>query len=354
MLRIHIIILLLISFYYNSQAQDEFFTPGSTIGGYGELHYNKVLLQNGNHSETLDFHRFVLFFSHSWTEKLSFKSEVELEHNYVKSGQGELELEQAFVDYHFREWLGFQAGVILPSVGLVNEIHEPPTFLSVERPDYNNKIIPTTWFGNGVAIYGKYWDLDYKFTVMEGLDGDKISPANGIRDARQKGFKSNAKNLLYNFRLNYLGVDGQLIGGSFTLNKAFSTVKPVDVSMIEIHYKYQKDGVYLVLEGARINYSEILLKSSTGYYLDLGYNIFKFTQLDGEMIPFLRFSEYNTAREIKGNTDEEKKYDTKQIMFGVAYKPIPEIAIKLDYALNKIKLNNQTNRYLNFGIGYMF
>ena len=152
-------------------AQDEFFQPGFSIGGYGELHWNKAYNVDGNEtSNKLDFHRFIIYYGHNWTEEWSFKSELELEHNDVIPGDthtngvnpdvtntGELELEQAFVNYHAGNW-GFQGGVILSSVGLINEYHEPPLFLSVERPDYNKRIIPTTWFGNGFAFYGKYSD----------------------------------------------------------------------------------------------------------------------------------------------------------------------------------------------------
>ena len=97
-------------------AQNDFFEPGYSIGGYGELHYNRS--QSGADAATtkLDFHRFIIFYGYSFSEKWSFKSEVELEHNFVADGDGELELEQAFVNYH-TDKIGFQAGVILPSVG---------------------------------------------------------------------------------------------------------------------------------------------------------------------------------------------------------------------------------------------
>ena len=193
------LIILIILFSNIIFAQFDVFTPKSSLGGYGELHYNYVKTEDGDGTKTLDFHRFVLFYSHAWTEKWSFKAEVELEHNFVKDGHGELELEQAYIDYHYAKEFGFQAGVILPSVGLINEFHEPPLFLSVERPEYNKNIIPTTWFGNGLSVYGIITGFDYKFSVMEGLDASKFSAKSGIRDGRQKGYKANAEDLLYNF-----------------------------------------------------------------------------------------------------------------------------------------------------------
>lgn len=196
----------------------DFFSPTTKIGGYGELHYNYEKPDDSESTEKLDFHRFVLFFSHSFTEKWSFKAEVEIEHNYVKSGQGELSLEQAYLDYHYMDEIGGQVGVLLVSSGLINEYHEPTLFLSVERPDYHKYIIPTTWFGNGVGLYGKIWDFEYKVNVMEGLLSDKFSPGSGIRGGRQKGFEANAENLLYNLRVDFVNTDGLRVGGSFTYN----------------------------------------------------------------------------------------------------------------------------------------
>ena len=69
-------------------AQDEFFEPGYTIGGYGELDYNSSQAGDADASKTMDFHRFIIFYGYNWTDKWSFKSEVELEHNYVKGGNG--------------------------------------------------------------------------------------------------------------------------------------------------------------------------------------------------------------------------------------------------------------------------
>ncbi|MBT7377507.1 MAG: hypothetical protein HN820_05060, partial [Candidatus Marinimicrobia bacterium] len=63
---------------------DEFFEAGSKIGGYGELHWNKAYDIDGNEtSNKLDFHRFIIYYGHNWTEEWSFKSELELEHNIV-------------------------------------------------------------------------------------------------------------------------------------------------------------------------------------------------------------------------------------------------------------------------------
>ena len=179
----NIILILFCSFVFG---QDLFFEPKSTIGGYGELHWNREINTDGKTTKnTMDFHRFIIYYGYNWTEEWSFKSELELEHNYVSGNNGELELQQAYVNYHAENW-GFQGGVILPTVGLINEYHEPPLFLSVERPVYNKYIIPTTWFGNGFAFYGNVAGFDLRIALMEDLEGEGIT-TNGIRGGRGKG-----------------------------------------------------------------------------------------------------------------------------------------------------------------------
>src|SRR3990170_3373667 len=42
----------------------------TTIGGYGELHYNNLDSKN-----EIDFHRFVVFFGHRFTDRIRFFSE---------------------------------------------------------------------------------------------------------------------------------------------------------------------------------------------------------------------------------------------------------------------------------------
>ena len=69
------------------------------ISGYMEMHLNKPV-DDPVAPTILDFHRFVLLFSHSFTPRLRFVGELELEHAVVEGLEeaGELELEQAYLD----------------------------------------------------------------------------------------------------------------------------------------------------------------------------------------------------------------------------------------------------------------
>ncbi|MCH7827381.1 MAG: hypothetical protein IIC75_05335 [Bacteroidetes bacterium] len=335
-------------------AQDDFFVPKTTIGGYGELHYNNEKPDGSTRKETLDFHRFVIFIGHSWSEKWSFNSEIEIEHNFVESGQGELELEQAYINYQPNENIGFQAGVIIPSIGLINPYHEPPLFFGVERPDYSKFIIPTTWFGNGAAVYGNIKDFSIKLTVMEGLNSDKFSASSGIRKGRQKGFKSNASKFLYSANVDYLGVNGLLIGGSFTYNEAIGKTSQNRIILTEFHGKYDANNFIAVFEYGNISYENGNIENSKGYYFDLGYNLKNVFKTESEIIPFFRYTDYNTAANTISGGTIENQYHFSKWMIGVSIKPIPFVVLKLDYGQKERELGDVTTNLFNLGVGYMF
>jgi hypothetical protein len=351
--KLYILIVILAISFVDSKAQFDFFESKATIGGYGEMHYN-YKNDNGVTKNTLDFHRFVVFVGYSFSEKWSFKSEIEIEHNYVSDGEGELSLEQAYLDYRFRDYLGFQAGVILVSAGLINENHEPTLFLGVERPNYAKYIIPTTWFGNGASIYGKLSGFEYKLNFMEGLIGDKFSLNNAIRNGRQKGFESDASAMLYNLKIDYTDILGLKIGGSAIYNNSISDSLSIPFTLLEFHADYRQNGLILVGEYGNINYSNNQLMNSNGYYFDFGYDFSKLLNVDWKIIPFGRYSRYNTASETENGGDEEKMFDFSEWMFGISVLPIDNVVLKADYSQIKNGLSSTKTEFINLGIGYRF
>ena len=124
---------------------DEFFEPKTSIGGYGEMHWDMTEDSNTN----LDFHRFIVYFKHQFSPEWSMMSEVEIEHNMVGSeaslGYGEdntynskykggyVAMEQAHLNYWNGNW-GFQGGVLLIPSGIMDvkspTIRPAPTLFS--------------------------------------------------------------------------------------------------------------------------------------------------------------------------------------------------------------------------------
>ena len=335
-----------------SFAQDEFFESQSSVGGYGELHYN---VDRSGNKHTLDFHRFVLFYGYEWTPAWSFIAEVEIEHNLVKSGQGELELEQATIDFHPSSLFGIRAGVLLAPVGIINLTHEPPTFLSVERPEYSKVIVPTTWFGNGASLYGSICNFRYNFTLMEGLNGDNLSAGSGLRDARQKGYKADAHHWLGSARVDYSVMPGATIGLSYTSNQANRSDGPaIGVGLVEVHAQLDAHNIISVFEYGQVSYTNYDIESSSGYYFDIGYNIAALFGCNTKIIPWFRWTDLNTASATIFGGDTESQFHNQKWMVGITVKPIDQVVFKIDYGQNTAQLDNSQTKLLNIGAGYMF
>jgi hypothetical protein len=158
------------------------------LGGYGELHFNFLEGSSGaeNKSEA-DFHRFVVFIEHQFSDKIRLISEIELEHALTTGDEpGEVELEQAFIEFDLPTNLTASAGLFLLPVGILNETHEPPTFYGVERNPVEKHIIPTTWWEGG-GMLSRNFDNGFRTDVAvttglqtgRGEDDDFV-----IRDGR--------------------------------------------------------------------------------------------------------------------------------------------------------------------------
>src|SRR5690606_32495738 len=173
------------------------------IGGYGELHNNNK--ENGNTDE-IDAHRFVMYVTNDFNDRVRIFSEIELEHSLAGDGApGEVELEQAYIEWDYADRHRAKFGLFLLPVGILNETHEPETFYGVERNNVENRIIPTTWWETGVMMSGQIAPgLTYDIGAHSGLDADAFN----VRGGRQKSAQAVAEEFAYTGRLKYTGVAG--------------------------------------------------------------------------------------------------------------------------------------------------
>ena len=200
----------------NMESQPVAIESPNSFGAYGELHLNMLENQaTGDETKMLDFHRFVLFYGHRFNDRLRFDSELEIEHA-VSGGDepGEVELEQAYIEYDWAERHSLRAGLFLLPVGILNETHEPPTFYGVERNPVETNIIPSTWWEGGLAFQGELADaLRYDFAVHSGLNTGADDDY-AVRAGRQKVAKSRFDAPAYTGRLRWLGVPGLELSAS--------------------------------------------------------------------------------------------------------------------------------------------
>jgi hypothetical protein len=324
----------------------------TTIGGYGELHYNNFDSDSGMEDE-IDFHRFVLYFGHEFSDRIRFFSELEIEHSLAGDGKpGEVELEQAYIDYALNDNMAAMGGLFLLPLGILNETHEPNTFYGVERNDVENIIIPSTWWEAGAALRGQ---MDNGLSWWAGLHSGLAMPTTGssafrVRSGRQKVAEALASDPAYTFRLKYTGVPGLELAASYQYQSNPSQMPDdgLDSGQLFTAHAIWQAGPFGLrgLYGAWDFDGEAVEAAGAddqeGWYIEPSY---KLTENWGI---YARYSDLDGARERDQFTQSE---------FGVNYWPHPGVVLKLDYRDREHDLPAVAGRdfsAIDLGIGYAF
>ncbi|MDZ4261568.1 MAG: porin [Pseudomonadota bacterium] len=316
----------------------------TSIGGYGEMHYNN--LDSGSE---IDFHRFVLFFNHEFTDRLRFFSELELEHSISGEGQvGEVELEQAAIQFDINNNLALTGGLFLMPVGIINETHEPTTFYGVERNPVEKNIIPTTWWEGGAMISGKpapAWSYDV--AVTSGLSVPTSgSNAYKIRNGRQKVAEAPAEDLAITGRLQWQAAAGTQLGITLQSQNDVTqgTAQKASATLLETHAAIQQGpfGLRALYAAWDINSTAaeaVGRNKQTGWYVEPSYKLSSQWGL---------FARYNNWDNEAGNSSDSTQ---KQTNIGANYWPHPSVVVKADFQNQSGSINDDG---FNLGLGYQF
>jgi hypothetical protein len=344
-------------------------TAKSSLGGYGELHLSSTADGEGGRAGEVDFHRFVLFFGHQYDENFRFYSELETEHALAGEGQpGELELEQAFIEYG-GEALPFRvrAGLVLVPFGHLNTIHEPTAFHGVERPKVDNLIIPTTWREAGLGVVGSIGkQLSYEAYLISGLNAAEFSAGKGLRGGRTGVAEAYAGAPAFVARLHAepaMGLEVALSGyyGDAGANHPEKQVE-VGVAGGAFDLRYKNHAIEARSEIAVFSLSgadELAAPDTaavgsliTGGYLELGVDLLELAGQSHELVPFVRYEQYDTTAEVAEGAADPKTAGT-DLVFGLTWRPIPQIALKLDHIVRTPEAGSE-EQVTSAGVGYMF
>ena len=341
------------------------------VSGYMDYHFNKPNGEPG----TADFHRFVLLFGHSFNERIQFWSELELEHALVEGGEhsGELELEQAYLDFRIKPWLNVRSGIMLTPVGLINERHEPPTYNGVERPFVDTVIIPTTWFEPGAGVFGDLGKgFTYKAYLMAPLNAARFNAEEGVREGRQKAFEPITQNPAFTGRLEYHGLPGLSLGASVWTGKSGFETPGINprVNMIEFDGRFSLSRFDFRGEFAQVTLDQterlnaLLQRSSgidpniaermRGFYFEGAYHLLP-PGYRHDFVVFSRYENFDTQNKMAAGYLPLREFDRDAFVSGFTYFPEPDVALKFDYSV----LRNQSRfiqarNSLNLGIGWWF
>ena len=322
----------------------------TTIGGYGELHYNNLDGKNGaSDKKEVDFHRFVLFFGHEFTDNLRFFSELELEHSISGDDQnGEVELEQAYIEYDINQQHRVKGGLFLTPVGIINETHEPPTFYGTERNPVEKNIIPATWWEAGVMFSGEIAEgFSYDVAATSGLNTSGSSYK--VRSGRQKVSKAEAEDYAYTGRIKWTGIPGLELAATVQYQEDITQSNDPtagSATLFETHAVFERGNF-----GLRALYATWDLEGSgpkasgadeqTGWYIEPSYQISKHFGV------FARYNEWDNAAGSSSDTEYE------QIDLGVNWWPHQDVVVKVDYQDQDAPAGKEQDGF-NVGLGYQF
>ena len=352
---------------------------GVSIGGYGELLYQGFDDRRDDgaasgRTDQADFLRGVLYVGYKFDDRWIFNSEIEYEHASTGKG-GEVSVEFAYLDYRHRPELGLRAGLLLVPMGLVNELHEPTTFLGARRPGVESSIIPTTWRDNGFGIFGEAGPLTYRSYVVAGLDASKFTAA-GIRGGRQKGARSKAEDFAWTGRVDYTAMPGLLAGvsayfggsGQGLKNAAGEEVGEVRTTLVEGHLEWKWRGLELRALAVRGTIDDVAAlnralgltgnrsvgERQDGWYVQAGFDLFA-RRAGGRaaLVPYARFEELDTQAEVPAGWLRNPANEQEILTLGLAWKPIPQLILKGDWQDVDNAAGSGVDQW-NVALGYIF
>jgi hypothetical protein len=344
------------------------------ISGYMEMHLNAPL-DRADGDATLDFHRFVLLFSHSFSDRLRFVGELELEHAFVEGLEeaGELELEQAYIDVLIKPSFNVRAGMLLVPVGIINERHEPPVFQGVERPFVDTVIIPTTWFDLGAGVHGRIGSLlSYRAYVMAPLDASEFSADEGLRGGIQKGSEANVRNVAVTGRVEFTRIPGLTLGVSGWHGDSGFNVPRIDprVGVFETDARFRRSGFeargqyarVFIGDAARLNdaltlqigVSPNIARQLQGFYVE-GSRLFNVPRSQHDAAVFVRFEDFDTQFRMPDGYQPIPAFDRRAWTVGATYYLDPDVAVKFDYTHQQSASTiRRAPRSINVGLGWWF
>lgn len=360
-----------------------------SLGGYGEFTATAPSKRNqkGDPSglkKQADLRRAVLYAGYKFNDWILFNSELEFEHAGSGEGgevRGEVAVEQAYLDFRFHEKIGARAGLVIVPLGLVNEVHEPTAFHGVNRPSVEQWIIPSTWRENGAGVFGDVGPVTYRSYVLAGLNAknsadpktDGFTSNKAFRGGRTEGTNSSIEDLAWASRVDVAIVAGVKAGAGLYVGQADhgDLTASVPVALWETHAAADWRGASfkaLYAEG-RIGNADSLniaqgntsaAQNSVGSRLFGGYAEAAFDVLTlveknkGQSLsPFFRYERYDTQLKTPGAFAKDPANSRVEYTLGATYKPIPQIALKLDQQWKRNQARTGVNQW-NLGLAYIF
>jgi hypothetical protein len=357
-------------------------TGQTSFFGYGEINYNRPFRDQSN--TQMDVRRAVLGVTHQATERTRIVTEFEFEHAIASSSdEGEVEVEQIYVEHKLNDNLGLKGGLFLIPLGMLNLSHEPTSYYGVERNFIETAIIPTTWREVGLSAFGVSdaglrWDVGvtsgFNLNKWDGASTEgKESPLGALH---QEGQLAKANNLSAYGAVSWRGTPGLDVGAGVFSGKVSHKIKGADTANAGVYApdaratlwdahvrwtpgKWDLSALYArgtITDTAQFNEhfagGTLVPKSFFGWYTQAAYTLWEGGEY--KLSPFARYEVFNTAASYASmpvGLEPDSQRDEKVATLGANLRVGDNVVLKTD--VQRFQVDKLRDR-LNFGIGYQF
>jgi hypothetical protein len=284
-------------------------------------------------------------------------------------------LEQLYLDYLLSPALTLRAGLVLPPVGILNEVHEPPTFNGVERPSFDQVVLPTTWRELGVGAVGALpgaSGLSYRVYLVNGLKAAGFDAVSGIRGGRQEGKEASFANPSLTGRLEWVR-PGLRLGGSFWYGGSANQDPALGtgsfdnaVALLSADARYDRGPLMFrgvlanisIADAEAINaaYGGQVGSRIAGGYVEAAYDVLSLLVPASaqRLNAFLRYEHFDTQAGVPAGVVKDESLARRITTMGLSYKPVYNVVFKGDYQLQRTKAGLDEGELLSLGVGYQF
>ncbi|MFC2073944.1 porin [Campylobacterota bacterium] len=376
-------------FSYNGMgaAASKVYTSKSplSIGGYGEMYYaNKEDADNIG-----DVYRFVPYIGYRFNDNIVLNVELEFEHGGAKPGNddyGYAVIEFMYLDFMLSDTFNVQVGNLLVPMGITNLRHEPTLFNTVQRPNVEKHLIPSTWNSTGAIAYGDIGESGFTYNagIIQALDfnNEDRGEKGQIRSGRKGTGKSTFNNAALVARLDYIGTPGLMVGASAYYGSATQgSVSGTTALMYDVHATYESSGfkmkaMYTATEidnAHKIAASTLIksggitlvdnksIKDANGYFVNLEYDVLNTISSDYKLPVFVQYDYINPTDSVVDSTNTSIGVDTgaesATTTVGVNFFPHEQVVLKMDYAMTEYKDAATTKKdqdILSLSLGFIF
>ncbi|MBN2816567.1 MAG: porin [Campylobacterales bacterium] len=341
-----------------------------SIGGYGEMYYSNSQVDGATAGESkIDVYRFVPYIGYKFSDNIILNTELEFEHGGAdgdpsNTNDGYVVIEFMYLDFLMNENFNVRVGNFLVPMGLVNEKHEPVLFNTVQRPNTEKNIIPSTWQENGAMVFGNITDdISYKVAMVTALSTG-VNGSKWLRDGRGGSWTQKNPEYAGVARIDYTGINGLYVGAS-TYYGTSGIGEDSSTFMYDIHADYKNSGfraygIYTQAIRSKTNTIDATsltpptaTKEANGGYINLSYDVLTSVQSEFSLPVFVQYESVNPQAKFADGTSYNPVNTTT---IGVNFFPHEQVVLKADYAMSDNDYSNsKTNSdVFSLSMGFIF